>query len=75
MTFEAEIEKIKGDLFQMSLWIGKVEGRVAELEEVVTLQSQLILELNKRVGKGPAASEGIPGPVGESSGPRFSRKD
>lgn len=49
----------------MTEFIIELEQRVANLEEVVALQSELILELNQMVKRGPAASEGISRPEGE----------
>jgi hypothetical protein len=55
-------------------YIEKLEQRINNLEDVVALQSELILELNKTIAvlmkSGPAASEGIPVTNGKAAGPQ-----
>jgi hypothetical protein len=67
VSLEQEIAELKKGQFHLSIWSGEIEGRVKELEDVVALQNTLILELNKAIESGSAASEGIPRPEGEDS--------
>jgi hypothetical protein len=73
------------DYYATSDSVHRLEYRLAALEEAVKEHQQaleMLLDINKAMyaeidamKKGPAASEGISRPVGDDSGPRFSRKD